>query len=176
MTESAKLPRIGGDHHLHGLRMIRAGGRRPEHVANFAPTTGTVADLALDDLADVGAVVDPAGPRRELLHMAWRAVRRAFVLRFVGSYLRDRVTAIVPVLVKRIDREEFLRAIREYSETDQYEDESNDMSRHGAHNAWPYPTDFSFLLARLSECCCREALTERNFWHLHPARSSGSCR
>ena len=50
--------------------MIRAGGRRPEHVANIARTTGTVADLTLDDLTNVRAVVDALGPCRELLRMA----------------------------------------------------------------------------------------------------------
>jgi hypothetical protein len=135
MTESAKLSRIGGNDHLHVLRVIRAGGRRPEHIANIARATGTVADLALDDLAEVGAVVDTGGPYCELLRMARRAVRRAFVLRFVGSYLRNRASSIVPVLVKRIDGEEFLRSIRKYNETDQYEDKSNDVSRHGVPNA-----------------------------------------
>jgi hypothetical protein len=59
-----------------------------------------MADLALDDLSDINAVVDAFRPFREALRVARLAICRSFVLWLVGSNLRYGASPIVAIFVK----------------------------------------------------------------------------
>jgi hypothetical protein len=100
MAAGAKLSRVGRDDHLQISGVNRAGRGAHERVADIALTGGTVADLAFDDFAEVGAVVDSFGPLRELLGVAGRAIGHALVFRFVRGDIRDRVAPVMTIFVK----------------------------------------------------------------------------
>ena len=70
MAEGAKLSRVCRDDHFDLGRVIGAGRRNLEHAAHVALSGGAMADLAFDDLSDVGAVVHPFGPFGDLLRVA----------------------------------------------------------------------------------------------------------
>ena len=70
MAKRAQLPCIFRHDHFQIFRMIRTGRYMFELTANIAFAAGAMADLASDDLADIGSVVDAVGPFRELRRMA----------------------------------------------------------------------------------------------------------
>ena len=70
MAKCAQLPRVGRHHHFQIFRMIRTGRRIFERTASIATTTGAMADLTSNDLADIRPVVDAVGPFCDLRRMA----------------------------------------------------------------------------------------------------------
>jgi hypothetical protein len=74
MAKSAKLCRIGWDGQLQVIRVIGPGGRVHKHAARISPAGRAMADLALDDLSDINAVVDAFRPFREALRVARLAI------------------------------------------------------------------------------------------------------
>jgi hypothetical protein len=70
MAQRAELSGVGRDHQFEVLRVIRAGSRSFERVANVSLAAGAVAHLASNNLSDIGAVVHAIGPFRDLLRMA----------------------------------------------------------------------------------------------------------
>jgi len=100
VAEGAELPCVGRHDHLEAGRVIGPGRRRFEHAAILTLAGGAVADLAFDDFSDVHAVVDALEPVGDLLRMARRAIPDALVFGLVGGDLRNRIAAIVAVLVE----------------------------------------------------------------------------
>src|SRR5450759_4857118 len=100
VAKRAELQCIGGNGELAAGGVIDAGGHVLKHSARTPAARGPMANLALDELAELRAVVHAFGPHRVLLGMAWLAVFRTLVLRLVRSDLRHRVAPIVTVGVE----------------------------------------------------------------------------
>src|ERR1700693_3610293 len=90
VTKRAELQRIGGNGELAARGVIDAGGHVLKHPTCTPATRGPMANLALNKLAELRAVVHAFGPYCVLLGMAWLAVFRTFVLWSVRSDLRHR--------------------------------------------------------------------------------------
>ena len=97
----------------------------------FSLAGGAMADFALDDLSNIGAVVDAFGPRGHLLGVTRRTITNASVLRFFRGDLRDRIAPVMTVFVERFDREACFRRIPDHGAGHEQGDETKNVSRHG---------------------------------------------
>ena len=131
MAKGAELSRVCWHKHLEAGGMIGAARRGHEHAMRLSLAGGAVADFALNDLSDIGAVVDAFRPRRHLLGVTWRAISNTPVLGFFRSDLRDRITTVMTVFVEGFDREVSFRRIPDHGAGHEQDDETKNMSRHG---------------------------------------------
>src|SRR6266508_832928 len=131
VAKGAQLLRIGGNGKLAAGRVIDAGGHVLKHPAGIPATGSPVANLALNGLAFLHAVVHTFGPDCVLLGMAWLAVFRTLVLWFVRSDLRHRVAAVVAIEVERLGGEKTLGCIGRRPDGHHEQDEPSDMFGHG---------------------------------------------
>ena len=131
MAKGAELSRVCWDKHLEAGGMIGAARRNYEHAMRFSLAGGGMADFALDDLSNIGAVVDAFGPRRHLLGVTWRAISNTPVFGFFRSDLCDRITTVMTVFVEGFDRETSFRRVPDHRAGHEQDNETKNVSRHG---------------------------------------------
>ena len=112
MTQCTKLTRVCWNYHFHIFWMIRTGRRILEWAANIAFSAGPMTDFAFDDLANVGSVMDPVGPFCDLYRVARRAICGALIFRLIGRDIGYGISAIVAILIERIDSEKLFCTVR----------------------------------------------------------------
>jgi hypothetical protein len=94
--------------------------------------------------------VHAIGPFRDLLRVARRAISHPFEFRFVRGDLRYRVTPVMTVFIERIDGEKSLRTVSRHDTDQDYQDQSENMSRHRVPVSWGYPVIIE-IMARVIE-------------------------
>ena len=100
VAEGAELSRVRRNSQLEVGWVIGPGRRSFEHAV-IVPLAGSpMADLTLNDLSDVGAVVDAFEPISDLLGVARRTISDAFVLRLVRGDLSNRVAPVMTEFVE----------------------------------------------------------------------------